>query len=57
MGKRKSTNNDIQNITQKTKYRATQTPLKTGDELGYYGMIEVSDPLLAPVNLLLLQTW
>jgi hypothetical protein len=29
MGKRKSTNNDLQNITQKTKDRATQTPRKT----------------------------
>jgi len=29
------TNNDLQNITQKTKDRVTQTPLKTGDELRY----------------------
>jgi len=25
-----TTNNDLQNTTQKTKYRATRTPLKTG---------------------------
>ena len=28
--KNKRTNNDLQNITHKTKYRATGTPLKTG---------------------------
>ena len=33
MAKRKGTNNDIQNITQKTKDRATRTSLKTGGEL------------------------
>ena len=27
------TNNDLHNITQKTNYRVTRTPLKTGDEL------------------------
>ena len=31
--KDKSTNNDLQNTTQKTKYWATQTHLKAGDEL------------------------
>ena len=31
--KNKMTNKDLQNITQKTKDRATQTPIKTGDEL------------------------
>jgi hypothetical protein len=31
--KNKRTNNDLINTTQKTKYRATQTSLKTGDEL------------------------
>jgi hypothetical protein len=30
-------NNDLQNITQKTKDRATGTPLKTGDELLFSG--------------------
>ena len=31
--KDKRTNNDLQNTTQKTKDRATRTPLKTGGEL------------------------
>jgi len=30
MAKRKRTNNDLQNTTQKTKDRATRSPLKTG---------------------------
>jgi len=30
MAKRKRTNNDLQNTTQKSKDRATRTPLKTG---------------------------
>jgi len=30
MAKRKRTNNDLQYIAQKTKDRATRTPLKTG---------------------------
>jgi len=33
MKKDKRTNNDLQNITQKTKDRVTRTPLKTGGEL------------------------
>ena len=33
----KSTNNDLLNITQKTKYRATQNPLKTGGEVICFG--------------------
>jgi len=33
MGKRKRTNNDLQNTIQKTKDGATRTPLKTGGEL------------------------
>jgi hypothetical protein len=32
MAKRKRTNNDLQNITQKTKDRVTRTPLTTGGE-------------------------
>jgi len=32
MDKRKRTNNDLQNTTQKNKDRATRTPLKTGSE-------------------------
>ena len=54
----KRTNNDIQNISQKTKDRDTLTPLKIVDGLRYYGIIAVSGPrLVAPVMLLLLQTW
>ena len=33
MAKRKRTNNDLQNITHKTKDRVTGTSLKTGGEL------------------------
>ena len=33
MAKRKGTNNDLQNTTQKTKDRTGRTPLKPGDEL------------------------
>jgi hypothetical protein len=33
MDKIKRTNNDVQNTTQKTKDRATRTPLNTGGEL------------------------
>jgi hypothetical protein len=51
MAKRKRTNNDIQNITKKTKDRATRTPLKTGDELRYYGIITIAGLLVAPVML------
>jgi len=45
MTKRKRTNNDIQNMTQKTKDQATGTPLKTESEL-----------VLTPVMLLLNDT-
>ena len=38
MTKRKSTNNDPQNVTHKTKDRVTRTPLKTGGELNCSGM-------------------
>ena len=33
--KRKETNNDLQNITHKTKDLTTRTPLKTRGELGF----------------------
>ena len=33
MTKRKRINNNLQNIREKTKYQATQTPLKTGGTL------------------------
>ncbi len=39
MTKGKRTNNDLQNITQKTKDRATQFPIKTGGELRYPGWV------------------
>jgi hypothetical protein len=32
----KGTNNDLQNTTQKTKDRATGTPLQTGSELSFF---------------------
>ena len=50
-------NNDIQSIAQKTKDRDTLAPLKIVDGLRYYGIIAVSGRLVAPVMLLLLQTW
>ena len=37
--KKNTTNNDLQNITQKAKARATQTPLKSGGELGFSGRV------------------
>jgi len=36
------TNNDLQNITQKTKDRVTRTPLKSGGELQCSGRISSS---------------
>ena len=42
MTKRKRTNNDLQNTTQKTKDRVTQTPLKTGGELRCSGRVSSS---------------
>ena len=49
----KDTNNDVQNVTKKTKDRATRTPLKTGGELGCSGRVisfcSTSDT--RPVNL------
>jgi hypothetical protein len=36
--KNKRINNDIQNITQKTKDRATRTKLKTGDEVDMHSL-------------------
>ena len=40
--KEKKTNNDPQNITQKTKGWETQTPLKTGDELRCFRWVSSS---------------
>jgi len=39
MAKRKSTNNDLQNITHKTKDRVTRTPLNTRGELRCSGRV------------------
>ena len=50
MTKRKTTNNDLQNITQKTKDQAT--PLKTGVNSGAPEGSEVPAPHVTPVVLL-----
>jgi hypothetical protein len=42
MAKSKRTNNDLQNMTHKSKDRVTQTPLKTGDEPGAPGRVSSS---------------
>jgi hypothetical protein len=55
--KDKSTNNDIQNIKQKTKDRATRTPLNAGSELRCSGRLIITATHVATVMLLLLQTW
>jgi hypothetical protein len=47
----KDTNNDVQNVTKKTKDRATRTPLKTGGELGCSGKVGISAPLVTPVQI------
>ena len=54
--KYKMTNKDLQNIAQKTKDRATRTPLKSRGELMCSGGIAVPAPSVAHVVLLLLQT-
>jgi hypothetical protein len=50
MTKRKTTNNDLQNITQKTKDQATQTPLKTGLHSGAQRGQVVPSPHVAPTK-------
>jgi hypothetical protein len=40
--KNKRTNNDLQNITHKTKDRVTQTTPETGGELRYFGRVSSS---------------
>jgi hypothetical protein len=42
MAKRKRTNNDLQNITHKTKNRVTRTPLIIGGELMCSGRVSNS---------------
>jgi hypothetical protein len=45
--KYKSTNNDLQNITHKTKDRVTRTSLKTEVELRCPGVAELREPTIA----------
>ena len=52
MKKDKRTNNDLQNITHKTKDRVTRTPLKQGMDSGAPEGSAVPAPLVAPVVLL-----
>jgi hypothetical protein len=57
--KDKWTNNDLQNITHKTKDRVTRTHpvlVNTGINSGAPAWLAVSTPLVAPVELLYLQT-
>ena len=51
MAKRKRTNNDLQNITHKTKDRVTRTPLKPGVNSGVpeEWVISVEPVSLSPV--------
>jgi hypothetical protein len=56
MAKRKKTNYDPQNNTQKTKYCAKRTPLKAQDELMCSVVVEVPVLLVGPVVLLLNNT-
>ena len=49
MTKIKMTNNDLQNITHKTRDRVTQTPLKTGVNSGAPEGSTVPAPLMTPV--------
>ena len=50
---KKRTNNDLQNTTQKTKDRATKTPLKFGVNSGTAEENAVPAPLVASIMLLL----
>jgi hypothetical protein len=52
MKKYKRTNNDLQNITHKTKVRVTRTSLITGVNTGAPEGYSVPTPLVAPVVLL-----
>jgi hypothetical protein len=46
----KTTNNDLQNSTQKTKDRVTQTTLNTGGELGCYVNKIFDEENILPIN-------
>ena len=54
--KDKRTNNDLQNITHKTKDWVTRTPLNTRGKLRCYGGVAVPAPQVAPIVLLWLKT-
>ena len=56
MAKRKRTNNDLQNITEKNKGRATRIPLKPMVISGALEELAVPAKHVAPVVFLLLQT-
>ena len=49
------TNNDLQNLTQKTKDRATRTPLNTSGELGCSGRVCNPVPHVVPIVTLIVQ--
>jgi hypothetical protein len=51
MTKRRRANNDQQSITQKTKHRATRTPLNTVDELMCYGRVSCVNDNSLPASM------
>ncbi len=51
MAKRKRTNNDQQSITQKTKDRATRSPLNTVDELMCTGRVSCVNDNSLPASM------
>jgi hypothetical protein len=55
-GQKKGTNNDLQNIAQKTKDRATQTPQKSGVNSCALKGLAVPAPHVTPVVFLLNDT-
>ena len=55
MAKRKRTNNDLQNTTQKNKDWATQIPLKLRENISATEGLAARVPLVAPVVLLFVQ--
>ena len=61
MAKRERTNNNLQNTTQKTKYRSTQTPLKPGVNSGALDEIQIHAPSgtrrVASVYFLFIMHW
>ena len=55
--KDKRTNNALQNTTQKTKDRATRTPLETGDEIRCSRMVGTSCSISDTRRVILVKTW